>query len=221
MKAVILAGGDLRIDPRTTRHAAGASLLIAADSGLRHAGPLGLEPDLIVGDFDSVEAELLARYPLPLRRRHPVAKDQLDLELAIDEARERGAREIRVLGAFGSRLDQSFAALLIALRLRAGGLNISLHDGLRDAYPMSSGDALTLDEAQGTLFSLLAFEESLCSVRGAKFELDRARLPVGVGLGLSNRTSGRTVIRLHEGLLAVVVEYGHEEAELPVNVSGD
>lgn len=210
MKAVILAGGGLAPSPRLTPLLRGAGLVIAADSGLRHATALGLQPDVVVGDFDSVAQSDLNRYPSVPRLRHPVHKDHLDLELAIELALDRGARELVLLGAFGSRLDQSLAALLIGCRVRRSGVEVSLHDGTRDAYPLVTGDELALVLAEGLRFSLLALEEARCTVTGARYPLTNALLPFGVGLGTANVSCGKPRVKVHGGLVVVIVEPGAE-----------
>lgn len=206
MKAVILAGGRLRLSPEVDELVEGASLILAADSGLRHARSLGLDPAAVVGDFDSVADDDLAAFPDLPRVRHPVRKDALDLELAADLALERGASELLILGAFGSRLDQSLGALLVGFRLRKAGIPISLHDGFRDAHPLLAGSQLELKLPSGTTFSLLALEEARCTIEGAEYDLDDEPLPFGVGLGLANRSLGSTRVIVHAGQVAVIVE---------------
>lgn len=206
MKAVILAGGDLEPAAHLHELVAGAVIVLAADSGLRHAAPLNLEPHAVVGDFDSVTAEVLVRYPDLPRFEHPVDKDLLDLELAIAMAVERGATELVVVGAFGSRLDQSLAALLVCAGFSRKGLPVSLSDGGRDAYTRARGQALSLDLPYGTVFSLLALEEARCTVDGAEYELEEEPLPFGVGLGLANRARGGPRLQVHAGLVALIVE---------------
>lgn len=206
MKTLILAGGDLEAAEHLQALLANVELVLAADSGLRHARVLGLMPDAIVGDFDSVSAAELERYPNLPSFEHPIDKDQLDLELAIEMALARGAEELVVLGAFGSRLDQSLASLLICARLSRTGIEVSLHDGNRDAYVAAAGQSLSLSLPDGTVFSLLALEESRCSVSGADYVLEAAHLPFGVGLGLANRAAGGPELQVHEGLVALIVE---------------
>ncbi len=131
--ALVLAGGEPPLASLRDELVAGAGLVIAADGGLAHADALGVSPDLIVGDMDSVSPELLARYAGVERETHLERKDQLDLELALEAAVARGATTLRIVGAFGGRLDQSLAALLIAARYAASGCDLSLHAG-RDEF---------------------------------------------------------------------------------------
>ena len=82
--------------------------IIAVDAGLEAVKALGLEPDMIVGDFDTVKPEVLAYY----RRMehivwdtHQPEKDETDTELALLKAQATGCTEVVVLGATGGRMD--------------------------------------------------------------------------------------------------------------------
>lgn len=70
----------------------GDPLVIAADGGLAHARVLGVNPQLLVGDLDSVEAADLRRHESVPVESHPTDKDQLDLELALAAAWARKRR---------------------------------------------------------------------------------------------------------------------------------
>ncbi len=221
MKALILAGSDVTVTDALRELCRDAALVVAADSGVRHAAPLGVVPDLIVGDFDSATARDLARYPDVLRERHPVRKDRLDLELALAEATARGATELLIVGALGGRLDQTLAALLIAARYRADDKtdhNVTLHSGHTAAYPLGrnavagdAGDAgddvLVLELPPGQVFSVLSLGPvALVSLTGASYPLTRAELPFGVGLGVSNSVaSSPLTVTLHHGSALVVL----------------
>ena len=58
---VILLGGALILTPRLEKQVRGARA-IAADSGMAHAEPLGLDVELWVGDFDSTSEDLARRH---------------------------------------------------------------------------------------------------------------------------------------------------------------
>lgn len=187
VKGVLLAGGTLHADARMTDLAQAADVVVAADSGLRHARTLGVTPDLLVGDLDSVSDVDLGRYDgLPVER-HPVAKDATDLELALDACAARHVTDLTVIGAFGGRLDQTLAAPGMLHRFAQTGRHVRAVDGKGDATVLLSGAVHQVSDAGLVGFSLLAL------VRGARVRIDHAAfeatdvaLELGSGLGLSN-----------------------------------
>lgn len=208
--ALVLAGGEPPLPELVPPLLEGVGMVIAADGGLRHAAALGLAPDLVVGDLDSVGPELLRAYaPVPVER-HPRAKDQLDLELALSSARRLGAASARVLGAFGGRLDQSLANLLVAARLAADEppFPVSLHGGPHEARVCVPGLPCEAGWPAGTTVSLLALAgDAVATATGLAYPVDGLLLPFGAGLGVSNAaTGGRVVVRCDSGVLAVVAE---------------
>lgn len=209
MNALILAAGDILITPRLLAEAQSATLVIAADGGLRHAARLRVTPELIVGDFDSLSPADVAAWPDVPREEHPEDKDMLDLEIAVDAALARGAGSLLIAGAFGSRLDQSFAALLIAAPLKRDGLDVRLVGGASWAWPLAAGTAVEPPLEPGTTFSVLALDEDCTvSIAAARFELDHARLPFGSGFGVSNSAvrGGPPRVTLHSGLAVVIAQ---------------
>ena len=199
MKALVLAGSDILVTDALRELCRDADFVVAADSGIRHADVLGVTPDLIVGDFDSAAQADLARYPDIPRETHPVRKDLLDLELALDEAVARGATLLVIVGALGGRLDQTLAALFIAARYREQ-YRVTLHSGHTAAYPLRTGDALALNVPAGLTFSVLSLTVSELSLVGSSYPLTHAELPFGVGLGVSNETTAAPLeVILHEG----------------------
>jgi thiamine pyrophosphokinase len=57
--------------------------IIAVDAGLNRVNKLGIEPDLIVGDMDTVSPELLAKYPNTKKINYEMQKNHTDTELAV------------------------------------------------------------------------------------------------------------------------------------------
>ena len=209
MKAVILAGSDVVVTPRLVAQTRRAGFVVAADGGLRHAGSLGLRPDLVVGDFDSVSPEVLTRFAEVPRLRHPVDKDELDLELAIAQAVARGAQDLVLVGTLGERFDQSLAAVFIGARYARDGFAVSLHNGWQEVFLLAGGSSHSTPLEPGQLFSLLSLAEtSTVSVRGSQFDLEHAPLPFGVGLGVSNQVlKPPLALTVESGLVVLVVEY--------------
>ncbi len=212
MKGVLLAGGALHADARVAGLVQGADLVVAADSGLRHAVTLRLTPDLLVGDMDSVAATDLQRFKDVSVERHPVAKDATDLELALAACAGRGVTDLTVVGAFGGRLDQTLAAPGILHRFAQEGRSVRAVDGKGDAVVLLAGSALRL-EADLLGFSLLALtSDARVSIQDAAFAGDDIALPAGSGLGLSNApTPGLApTVAVQQGDVLLVTRYAEE-----------
>ena len=207
MNTLILAAGKLKITPQILRLAKTAQLIIAADSGLRHAEPLKITPQVIIGDFDSVTNRSLSRYPKIKKLSFPKKKDKLDLELALDYALKQ-ATEVKVLGATGGRLDQTLAAIFIAAKI-SRTTKISLHSGFEDVFFLNNQESLELNIDKGRTFSLLSLgPSSSLSLSGCEYELENYQLEYGIGKGISNVARKSPLrIDLHSGQIAVIVSY--------------
>ena len=211
--ALVFAAGDMPPEPVTKRVVTSRltrnAYVVAADGGLAHAAALGIEPHLIVGDFDSVTPALLAEYPPSIIERHAVMKDELDLELALAAALRTGAREASVVGAFGDRFDQSLAAILIAARLTRSGLRCDLHGGGHSAWPLTAGMTLAPDLPVGTTISVISLvEDAVVRGAGLVYPLADLGVPFGTGLGVSNAVARDDAsVTCLTGLVAVVAEH--------------
>lgn len=120
MAVLLFANGDMQNDGQllwVEPFLAQASLIIAADGGVRFVRLLGRWPDVVVGDLDSMPAswqqELTAAQVQIVH--YPVAKDETDLELALlyAAAQTAAAEPILIFGALGGRLDQTLANILL------------------------------------------------------------------------------------------------------------
>jgi len=196
---LILLGGDLVGTPRLDAQAAGARV-IAADSGIRHAHALGVEPELWVGDFDSAGSELEATFAGVPREIYPAGKDKTDGELAVDAALSRGATDLVLAGAFGGpRADHAHLNLVLALSLAEQGRSVLLTSGAQEGVPLLPGTSL-FDYAPGTLFSVLGFSDLTgLSIRGAAWPLDKVVVPFGSSLTISNEVASDLVVDLGTG----------------------
>lgn len=195
----ILLGGELVVTPRLRRQIAGTRV-IAADAGIAHATALDVVPELWVGDFDSVPANLpteLAKVP---RQTFPPEKDMTDGELAVAIARERSATSLILAGAFGGpRADHAFLHLTLAIRLAEIGVGVTLSSGAQEGVPLQPGSA-SFDYKDGTLFSILGFSDLAgLTVTGAKWPLKDVEVPFGSSLTISNEVKGRLEIALARG----------------------
>lgn len=184
-----------------------ATHVVAADGGAALCRRAGRVPDVVVGDMDSARGDAVdwARGGGADIVAHPMDKDATDLELAIEEARDRFAAPITITAAFSARLDHTLAA--VGTLARAGAC---AREPGWTAFAAVPGAPVTLDSGSDVLFSVIAVgEASGVNVAGAKWPLSGTTLPALSGLGVSNRTGGNIVrVSVEKGTLVVYVPAG-------------
>ncbi|HET6487153.1 MAG TPA: thiamine diphosphokinase [Spirochaetia bacterium] len=106
MTGLLFVGGEGPGREVLSRCAREAALSVAADSGLELALSAGIEPDLVVGDMDSLtDLTLLQRFPPDRVVRLPRDKDDTDTEVGLQTLLDRGADEVTIVGGGGGRMD--------------------------------------------------------------------------------------------------------------------
>lgn len=193
--------------------AASADLIVAVDGGGALCRRARVAPDLVVGDLDSLSAAgaaYLEREGAEVMR-FPADKDESDLVLALDAARERGAGEVIVTAATAGRLDHTVAVL--AAVCGAADLRPALVEPELEVFVL---DPLGREElavrGAGATVSLLPFGGSACvSARGVRWPLERAVLDSTGTRGLSNLVAeGEAILTVHEGTVLVMLPHAPE-----------
>jgi thiamine pyrophosphokinase len=217
---LVVADGDVparaALDAAWPGWDAGVMDVVAADGGLARARTLGLRPDVLVGDLDSLDPALLAGAEadgIPIRRTR-TDKDESDTELALLDALARGATRITVLGAFGGpRLDHALANLWLLAHPALVAAAIVLLDAGSRAFlvqaPGPGGGPVTrpLPGPNGATITLLPFGGDVAGIttRGLAYPLRDETLVVGPARGLSNvRESVEAAVTIRSGRLLVV-----------------
>ncbi|NOX62082.1 MAG: thiamine diphosphokinase [Chloroflexi bacterium] len=208
MRAILFANGQLSHPDRARELVQPDDLVLCADGGARHALALGLIPDLVVGDLDSLNVEDRKRLDAFGARieRHPVDKDATDLELALLAARRLGANEAVVLAALGGRLDQQMANVLLMASPKFADLCIRLVEGPETAWIVR--ERLVIHGRKGDTVSALALSPEVIGLtyhRGLRWMLNDFTLPFGSTHGISNEmTANEAEISLRRGVLLVI-----------------
>ena len=186
MKALIITGGGCPSSGIIRSLSQGAGLVIAADSGLQPCLSADLDPDYVIGDFDSVETALLAGIPEERIMQYPEDKDYTDTELAIDLARKKGADRIVLAGGGAGRLDHLLAVR--ALFERTEPIH-EWHTGAESAFLLPAGEKLKFSSPVGTVVSVFPLSKGAegMSSEGLKWPLDGLRWDCG-DFGVSNKT---------------------------------
>ncbi len=188
----------------------GYDVVLAVDSGMDCLYRIGILPDIIVGDFDSVIPETLnffwAHEQIDMCMLQP-EKDDTDTEFAIREAIRRGANEITIVGGTGTRLDHvlgNITLLGIGLEEKISMEMLDEHNRIRMV-----DEPLTIrrEEQYGRYLSLIPITEQVTSVTlcGVKYPLSDYTMGGFHSLGISNEiVDDEASISFSDGKLLVI-----------------
>lgn len=209
-RALVFANGDLNdgIAVQTALAHADHAQIIAADGGAQLALACGCVPDVVIGDMDSLPPEILAELQTrgAMIVRHPPAKDETDLELTLLYAVHSGAEWIRILGAVGSRIDQTLANIYL---LTLGGLHnrdVRIVSG-KQTFWLAEPGTHDLYGTAGDTLSLIPLTGDVTNIRteALDYPLRGETLQFGPARGVSNVFSGTSArVTFDSGLLLVV-----------------
>ena len=221
MRALIVAAGDApdraALDLTWPGWSARIELVVAADAGADAAERLGLRPDLVVGDFDSIAPGGLDRLRaagIPVEVA-PADKDESDTELAIRAALGRGARSLTIVGGLGGRPDHLVANLGLLALPELGDRPVELLDARTRVSLIRGPGSSDLAGRIGDHVSLLPFGPGVEGVTtaGLAWPLADEALPLGPARGLSNvRTAPVARVTVRAGLLLAVETIGSPAA---------
>ncbi len=210
MLTLIFANGELATPPDLAGLLQRTGLIIAADGGADHCDRLGITPHVLIGDLDSVDAEILEKFQSKgtAIQRHPPEKDATDLELALDLALARAASEVWLFGALGGRWDMSLANILLCAGKKYRHLPITLVGPDCRMHIIHAGEPFTVHPAQpGRKVSLLPLggDTHGITLDGFRFPLQDAILPFGSSRGISNVITGKAgTVHLRQGVLLCI-----------------
>lgn len=211
-KCIVIGAGDLTLGEVPVD---ADDFVIAVDGGLGYCGILEVEPDLILGDFDSVsereaEAIKVLEQKIPNRIiRLPREKDDTDMLAALKEGLARGYRQFRIYAGTGGRLDHTLANIQCLLFLKRNGAAGYLVDGTGMILVLENEAVHFQKNLEGylSLFSLV--EESRdVTIEGMKYPLKNAVVKNDFPIGISNEFIGEeAVISVGNGTLVCILSY--------------
>ena len=201
-RCVVIGGAAIKDHQAVWEYLNPDDFNIFCDSGLFHQEALGIEPHLIVGDFDSHENPHLNVETIVL----PCEKDDTDTVYAVKEAVKRGFDNFLLLGAAGGRLDHTLGNLSILLSLHAQGTRALLLDDYSEMEVVGREPAYIDDSFP--FFSLLNISGTArgVSIEDAKYPLRDAEIPCTYQYGVSNEVlpGRRARVSVEEGELLLV-----------------
>lgn len=187
--------------------------VLAADGGLTHLEKLGVTPNGIIGDFDSLG------YVPQGAQVFPVEKDDTDSMLAVRKGLALGYDRFVLYGALdGPRLDHTLANLQTLSFLASHGA-VGYLVGLDYAATAIREEMVLFHEGSEGILSLFCFgKDSTLTLQGLKYELENGKLSADFPLGVSNHFVGKQAqITVHSGTVVALwdVENGFPLREKP------
>lgn len=211
-RIVIVSGGELDEEfTLSVLQEEESGYIIGVDRGMEFLYEHEIAPNYIVGDFDSVNAEVAEYYQTQtdvlIREFNPV-KDASDTEMAIRLAMSLGCAELIILGATGGRLDHLWANVqCLAIPFRAG-IDAKIIDSQNRIRLIGEKTVLKKDEMYGKYFSLFPLGEEVygLDIIGAKYPLHNHVMTPYDSLCVSNQIEGDEVVIDFTAGIAILME---------------
>lgn len=195
---IVGAGENCGIDFRPTTD----DFVIAADAGLCYLEQAGICTDLVIGDFDTLNAIPQHHYVITLSTE----KDDTDMLAAIREGIKAGYSDFYLYCGTGGRIDHTLANLQVLSFLAENGKRGFLIDN-NSIITAITNRKITFDRIASGYVSVFSYSTKSEGVRlqGLKYELDKAVLTNTFPIGVSNEFIGKgSSISVDTGTLLIV-----------------
>ncbi|SEQ34784.1 thiamine pyrophosphokinase [Lachnospiraceae bacterium RM5] len=208
----IVTGGDIDISfAKRYYEENDITLVIAVDNGLLALSKLKIKPDVIVGDFDTVDSSLLGKYEgiAEIIKFNP-EKDNSDTEIAIDVAMERESFAIHIIGGFGNRIDHMLANISLLKKTLDAGIDTVIFDKNNRVFALGNKrKTVEIKKSDFKYVSLIPFGGEVLGIntQGMKYELENDFLSPfeKISRGISNEIlSDKAKISIEQGTLLVI-----------------
>jgi thiamine pyrophosphokinase len=196
------------LPPLLLKHIQSSDLIIAVDGGTHHCAKWGIMPNVIIGDFDSLDSKEVTSYQQAGVEiiHYPTHKDETDLELALQLTLKREVIEVYILGALGARWDMTIANVLLAAHPMFSQLNIHLLDSSQDLAILCGKGHMDIDGRPGDVLSLIPMGGDAYGIttHGLEYPLNDETLRFGSPRGVSNTFSqDQAQVFIRKGILLV------------------
>ena len=197
MRAVIIGGGYIGDHAYIKSKIKPDDYIICADAGYDHAVKMGIEPNILIGDFDSI-----ADLPEDKEKiKYPTRKDFTDGEIAVKYALEHGFDDILLLAMTGDRADHTITDILLMTQCE----NARMIDDNNEIYILKK--SLKISGKKGDTLSIVPIGGDVEGIetQGLEYPLNRETLYFGESRGVSNvMTENECTITAEKGIGLVI-----------------
>lgn len=200
-KCYIIAAGE-GVNFKLSKSA--EDLIIAADGGLLALEKMGITPDIILGDFDSLNFVPKGENVIKL----PIKKDDTDTLAAVKIALEKGFRHIFIYGGTGGRTDHTVANIqTLSYIAEKGAKGYIISD--REIFTVISDSSISFKSKAKGIISVFSLSDTAkgVSIKGLSFELLNATLKNSFPIGVSNSFKGEEAfVSVRKGTLLIITD---------------
>ena len=207
-RAVVIAGGEIISYERVRSFLGPEDYYIFCDSGLFHKEGLNVEPDLIIGDFDSHEKVDTGSEIITL----PEMKDDTDSLSGVKTALERGFREFLLLGMTGRRMDHTLCNLYLLSYIKSHHGKALIVDDWSEMEVVEKEEVFISDTY--AYFSLIAWKGKCegVNIENALYPLSSAVIEPEYQYGISNEPlKGGSRVWVEKGSLLLIKDWRKEK----------
>jgi thiamine pyrophosphokinase len=207
MNALIISNGEISNYNYYKNIILDSNIIICADGGAKHAYKMNIIPNLIVGDFDSLDEDILNFYKekgVKIEKYSPI-KDKTDTQIATLKAIEMGTDNITYIGTLGNRFDHLIANLSLLYYLLNRKIKGRIINEKNEIYLIN--EYIELTGQKGDIVSLLPYSKDVHGIytEGLYYPLSGQDMPLGIPYGISNIfTENKITIKIEDGFLLVI-----------------
>ncbi|MDY5212124.1 thiamine diphosphokinase [Intestinibacter sp.] len=210
MKICIVLNGSVNDYNKTKQiiHKENYDYIIGADGGCNHLYNMGILPNYVIGDLDSINKDLIKYYESKniIFKKFPTHKDQTDAEICIHLAKTLNATEIHFIGALGGRIDHALSNIGLMYYVLEMGIEPKILTSEEEVVIIHN-DTKVIKGKKGDTISILALKQDAIGVTLEKLEypLNKARVSYLSPLGISNvMLEDECNITVEDGYLLVI-----------------
>lgn len=209
LKAAILCNGTPPSYELLKKELTGVELVVCADGSAKWALLSGVKIDVLVGDMDSLDNETLKRVAQSGCEivRLNQEKDETDTQVAVDLAIARGADELVLLGATGTRLDHTLGNVQLLVHCCKRNIQARIVDEHNVLFVTHSKAEFSGEKGQ--ILSIIPLGEHIeTTTTGLYYPLKNHMLDLGQPLGVSNVFTGNSAgVEVSGGYAAVILAH--------------
>lgn len=187
MKGLIISGGN-RVKKETLLENVEDRYIVVADGGIKNLVGTDIIPDEVLGDFDSIDEEgrsFIEKNDIKIEK-YPSRKDFTDTELCLEVLLKKGADDIIILGATGTRLDHMFSSMFLLERLKKESVAGKFIDDYNEVSFISN-ETVEVKKNNYKYLSIVPVSKEVClTLKGTEYEVENLKFNRFTTIAVSN-----------------------------------